>query len=134
MVILSYAVSMIPDWQAAIGNAVSMLKPGGTLGVVDFHVSPAPRDTTGGVRHGFATRHFWPAWFAHDGVHLDARHLPSLRTLLPDHDVVESRAPVPYLPFARVPYYRFVGRRPDGHGINRVASDESSIGVDSSAG
>jgi len=86
---------------------VAMLKPGGVLGVVDFYVAPARAE--GGVRHGALTRAFWPAWFRHDGVRLDAGHLPALRRALPRHEVVEARAPVPYLPLARVPYYRFVG-------------------------
>lgn len=108
-VILSYALTMIPDWRAAIDNAVAMLAPGGVLAVVDFHVSPA-RAEPGCAQHGAATRWFWPAWFRHDGVRLDERHLPTLRRLLPLHAVVEHRAPVPWLPLARVPYYRFTGR------------------------
>ncbi len=35
-VILSYALSMIPDWQAALAQAASVLAPGGSLHVVDF--------------------------------------------------------------------------------------------------
>lgn len=35
-VYLSYAISMIPDWQAAIRQAVSVLAPGGSLHIVDF--------------------------------------------------------------------------------------------------
>lgn len=35
-VILSYAVSMIPDWQGALEQAATTLKPGGSLHVVDF--------------------------------------------------------------------------------------------------
>ena len=110
-VILSYALTMIPDWRGAIENAIAMLKPGGILGVVDFYVSPARRDTNDGAHHGALTRRFWPAWFAHDGVRLNARHLPTLRQLLPDNQIVEARATVPYLPLGRVPYYRFVGRK-----------------------
>lgn len=108
-VILSYALTMIPDWRAAIDNAIAMLKPGGALGVVDFHVSPAQADA-GSAQHGAATRWFWPRWFAHDGVRLDQAHLPTLRRRMPLNSVVESRAQVPWLPLARVPYYRFVGR------------------------
>ncbi|HEY0178216.1 MAG TPA: class I SAM-dependent methyltransferase [Dokdonella sp.] len=114
-VILSYALTMIPDWRGALANAAAMLKPGGTLAVVDFYVSPA-RAARGAVQHDASTRRFWPAWFRHDGVRLSAAHLPALRALLPRHDVVEARAPVPYLPFARVPYYRFVGRKDAGAG------------------
>ena len=35
-VILSYSVSMIPDWQAALATAARHLSPGGQLHVVDF--------------------------------------------------------------------------------------------------
>ena len=109
VVILSYALTMIPEWRVAIDNAISMLRPGGALAVVDFHVSPAQADR-GSAQHRAITRWFWPRWFAHDGVRLDAAHLPLLRRRLPLHRVVESDAKVPWLPFARVPYYSFVGR------------------------
>lgn len=111
-VLLSYALTMIPDWRATIANALAMLKPGGVLGVVDFYVSEARPAHVGAVRHSAVTRAFWPRWFGHDGVRLDARHLPALRGTLSRHEVVEARAPVPYLPLARVPYYRFVGFKP----------------------
>lgn len=111
-VFLSYALTMIPDWRAALANAFAMLKPGGVLGVVDFYVSEARPAHAGAIRHSAVTRAFWPRWFGHDGVRLDARHLPALREVLPRHEVVEARAPVPYLPLARVPYYRFVGFKP----------------------
>ena len=109
-VYLAYALTMIPDWAAAIDNAIAMLKPGGLLGVVDFYVS-APAPAPGLVRHSAWARAFWPRWFRHDGVHLDARRLQRLRERLPDHELSERRAAVPYLPGLRVPYYRFVGRK-----------------------
>jgi len=109
-VYFSYALTMIPNWSAALDNALAMLKPGGTLGVVDFHVSPA-RPDPGCERHSALTRWLWPAWFRHDGVRLDAEKLPTLRRRLPDHTFVEERAPVPYVPFGRVPYFVFVGRK-----------------------
>lgn len=111
VVILSYALTMIPDWRGAISNAIAMLKPGGVLGAVDFYVSPAARDAADCAQHGALTRRFWPAWFAHDGVYLNAQHLPTLRRLLPDNEIFEARASVPYLPLGRVPYYRFIGRK-----------------------
>ncbi len=110
VVILSYALTMMPDWRAAIDNAVTMLKPRGVLAVVDFHVSPA-RAEAGRVQHGTLMRHFWPMWFAHDGVRLDAAHLPALCRAVPRHDLIEASAPLPYVPLARVPYYRFVGHK-----------------------
>ena len=35
-VVLSYALSMIPDWQATLAHAAGLLAPGGRLHVVDF--------------------------------------------------------------------------------------------------
>lgn len=110
IVILSYALTMIADWSAAIANARAMLKHGGLLAVVDFHVSAAA-PAGGRERHGWFTRRFWPLWFGHDGVELDARRLDALCEAFPRHELVESSAAVPYLPMLRVPYYRFFGHR-----------------------
>lgn len=35
-IVLSYSLSMIPDWQGALDHAAGQLAPGGTLHVVDF--------------------------------------------------------------------------------------------------
>jgi len=110
-VYLSYALTMIDDWEAAIDNALAMLKPGGTLGVVDFHVAPAAAQADE-PRHGIFTRRFWPLWFGHDGVRPDARHLRRLRRLMPEHVWREGWARLPYLPGLRAPWYLFVGRKP----------------------
>jgi S-adenosylmethionine-diacylgycerolhomoserine-N-methlytransferase len=109
-VYFSYSLTMIPDWRAALGNALAMLKPGGVLGVVDFYVS-ARRPAPGLVHHNGLTRAFWPRWFGHDGVRLDPRHLVELCERLPRHEVVECRTAIPYLPAARVPYYLFIGHK-----------------------
>ncbi len=113
-VYFSYSLTMMPDWRAALDNALEMLKPGGILGVVDFyHADRQP--AFGLARHGLFTRHFWRRWFAHDGVRLNPQHLATLRARLLQHDLVESRTVVPYLPLLRVPYYLFVGRKPHDH-------------------
>jgi S-adenosylmethionine-diacylgycerolhomoserine-N-methlytransferase len=110
-VYFSYALTMMPEWRGAIDNALAMLKPGGTLGVVDFYVSEE-HPPEGLARHSWATRRLWPAWFGHDGVRLSAEHLPYLRARLQAVALEERRAPVPYVPLARVPYYVLVGRKP----------------------
>lgn len=99
-VYFSYALTMIPDWRAAIDNALAMLGPGGRLGVVDFHL---PED---GGRLGNA---FWRRWFGHDGVNLSAEHVRYLRARCPTHRFQARRGAVPYLPGLRAPYYLFVG-------------------------
>lgn len=110
VVYFSYSLTMIPDWEGAIRNALTMLRPGGRLGVVDFYVSEADPDSA--LRcHNAVTRWFWPRWFGHDGVHPNPAHLSTLRRLLPDHDLHEGFGPVPYLPGLRVPHYRLLGRR-----------------------
>ncbi|MEM7687630.1 MAG: methyltransferase domain-containing protein [Pseudomonadota bacterium] len=35
-IILSYSLSMIPDWEGALGHAAAQLAPGGELHIVDF--------------------------------------------------------------------------------------------------
>jgi S-adenosylmethionine-diacylgycerolhomoserine-N-methlytransferase len=43
-VMISYSLSMIPDWHAVLDNAVLRLKPGGQLHIVDFgHQERLPR-------------------------------------------------------------------------------------------
>ncbi len=97
-----YALTMIPDWAAAIDNAIAMLRPGGVLGVVDFHLpGRAP------ARHAF-----WRRWFAHDGVWLSDRHLPYLCQRLRPLLVREARVRLPFLPWLRAPYYLYIGQKP----------------------
>jgi S-adenosylmethionine-diacylgycerolhomoserine-N-methlytransferase len=110
VVYFSYALTMIPDWRAAVDNALAMLRPGGVLGVVDFHL-PAPYDDEGILSRRARANRFWRAWFAHDGVRLSQEHLPYLRSRLAAEVSVERAGAVPYLPWLRVPYYILVGRK-----------------------
>ena len=111
IVVMAYALTMIPDWQAALANALAMLRPGGQLAVVDFTLTPEQRSVT---------RSFWKAWFGHDGVHPDLAHLPALRTLLPDHEAVVAATHLPYLPGLAMPYYRFLGRKAGSATLSRI--------------
>ena len=111
VVTFSYSLTMIPDWFAAIENAMRMLKPGGVIGVVDFYV--ARKHASAPLRrHGWFTRHFWPTWFASDNVFPSADHLPFLRSHFETLWCEESRSKVPYIPFIRTPFYQFIGRKP----------------------
>ena len=110
-VYFSYALTMIPDWRAAVDNALAMLRPGGLLGAVDFYA--ASRDASAGrARHGTLSRNFWRRWFSHDGVCLDPRQLPYLLEHTGPVVCEQRRASVPYLPGLRVPYYVYIGRKP----------------------
>lgn len=111
VVTFSYSLTMIPDWFAAIDNALRILKPGGTIGVVDFFVSRKFPDADR-VRHGWCTRNFWPVWFATDNVFPSRDHLPYLAKRFETIELHEARAKVPYMLWMKTPYYRFVGRKP----------------------
>ncbi len=109
-VLLSYALTMMPDWRGTIDNAHRMLAPGGSIAVVDFHVSAA-RPPAGRQRHSRFARAFWPRWFGHDGVHPDPAHLDVLSSRFDTGHLSEHSARLPWLPCLRAPYYLYIGRR-----------------------
>lgn len=111
VVTFSYSLTMIPDWFQAIERAEQLLRPGGVIGVVDFHVS-RKHVRAGRARHPWWTRTFWPAWFAMDDVFLSPDHLPMLEQRFSPVQIEERRAKIPYLPIGRTPYYLFIGRKP----------------------
>jgi len=110
VVTFSYSLTMIPDWFAAIENALRILKPEGRIGVVDFYVS-RKHPANGLVRHRWFTRNFWPTWFATDNVFPDKDHLPFLLSHFEKLELLESRCKIPYIPFLRMPYYRLLARK-----------------------
>lgn len=110
VVTFSYSLTMIPDWFAAIDNALRMLKPGGVIGVVDFYVS-RKHAVQPLKKHGWSTRSFWPVWFAGDNVFPSADHLPYLQRHFSTQWLEEKRSKVPYIPFVRTPYYQFIGAK-----------------------
>tara|TARA_B100000809_G_scaffold251743_1_gene285605 strand:+ start:1651 stop:2382 length:732 start_codon:yes stop_codon:yes gene_type:complete len=111
VVTFSYSLTMIPNWFAAVENAFQMLRPGGILGVVDFYVS-RKHPATNFQRHSWFTRHFWPIWMSSDNVFPSSDHVPFLHSRFESMIFQQMRARIPYLPFLRIPYYIFVGRKP----------------------
>lgn len=110
VVTFSYSLTMIPDWFAAIDNARQMIATGGLIGVVDFYVARKyPLD--GHKQHSWFTRTFWPAWFGSDNVFPSPDHVPYLERHFETLRLEEKDAGVPYVPFATMPYYRFIGRK-----------------------
>lgn len=110
VVTFSYSLTMIPDWFAAIENALRILKPGGTIGVVDFYVSRKfPME--GHKRHRWFTRTLWPVWFGNDNVFPCPDHVPFLHKHFEPIRFDEAMCKLPYVPLLRTPFYRFVGRK-----------------------
>ncbi len=110
VVTFSYALTMIPEWFAAIDQAHRLLRPGGMIGVVDFFVG-RKYPAEGQVRHPWLTRAFWPIWFGLDNIQLTPDHVAYLQRRFAQVHFSEHRGRMRYLPLARVPYYRFVGRK-----------------------
>ena len=109
-VYFSYSLSMIPPWFAAIDNAHKNLALGGMIGVVDFQVAPRGGSSRG-FRQSKLGRFFWPFWFDHDGVRLNADLLAYLQYRFETVEVRELRSPIPYMPGLQVPYFIFIGRK-----------------------
>jgi S-adenosylmethionine-diacylgycerolhomoserine-N-methlytransferase len=101
---------MIPDWFAAIENAIRMLKPGGLIGVVDFYVGRKypPAELK---KQKWLARTLWQPWFATDNVFPSPDHLPFLLDRFEKVHVLEDRFRMPYVPLLRTPYYQFIGRK-----------------------
>lgn len=110
VVTFSYSLTMIPDWFAALENALAMLKPGGYIGVVDFYVG-RKFAATGTQQHRWLARSLWPLWFATDNVFPSPDHLPFLRHHFEPVSLVEARNRLPYVPLLKTPYYQFIGRK-----------------------
>lgn len=110
VITFSYSLTMIPDWFAAIDNALNNLSDEGMVGVVDFFVSRKHATPTH-QQHKWLTRTGWSTWFANDNVFLSPDHLPYLQRKFSTVSLEERRAKIPYIPLARVPYYQFIGRK-----------------------
>jgi S-adenosylmethionine-diacylgycerolhomoserine-N-methlytransferase len=115
IVTFSYSLTMIPDWFAAIEQAQRILKPGGTIGVVDFFVARKWAESPH-AKHGWFTRTFWPTWFANDNVFLSADHLPFLERHFETVHREEHLGKVPFMPLVKAPYYLYLGRKPEDTG------------------
>lgn len=111
VVTFSYSLTMIPDWFAAIENALAMLKPGGHIGVVDFYVG-RKHPPAGLQKQKWLARTLWQPWFATDNVFPSPDHLPFLINHFEQVHLVEARNRMPYVPLLRTPYYQFIGRKP----------------------
>ncbi len=112
VVTFSYSLTMIPDWFAAIDNARRILKPGGLIGVVDFHVGRKyPPEKL--KRQKWLARSLWPTWFATDNVFPSPDHLPYLMNRFEPVQISENRNRMPYVPLLKTPWYWFVGKKPE---------------------
>jgi S-adenosylmethionine-diacylgycerolhomoserine-N-methlytransferase len=109
--IFSYSLSMIPDWRAALANAVRQVRPGGLIGIVDFYTLPERPPGAFKPLSGW-DRFFWPRWFSHDGVMLRPEVPAALLGVAATVRLEQGKARLPYLPFVRAPWFFWIGRTP----------------------
>ncbi|WP_442485423.1 class I SAM-dependent methyltransferase [Aeoliella sp. SH292] len=105
-----YSLTMIPNWYDAIDHALTLLKPGGTIGVVDFYVAKK-YPPEGRAKHSWFRRSFWPVWFSNDNVFPNPDLLPYLERRFETVSVDEHAGKIMMIPMLRIPYFRFVGRK-----------------------
>jgi S-adenosylmethionine-diacylgycerolhomoserine-N-methlytransferase len=110
IVTFSYSLTMIPDWFEAISGADRMLKDNGIIGVADFYVSRKYPDP-GRAEHSRWVKNWWKYFFARDNVFLNEDHLPFLERRFETVWLEEGCRTIPYIPFPKVPYYGFLGRK-----------------------
>ena len=103
IVTISYALVMIPDWKAAIQNALRLLRPGGHLCVCDFTVLP----DQGQWR---LAQRFWTSTFAADHVHLNPEHRQYLKEVTEAKFEDTGFGGLPYTPpMLRAAWYAYIG-------------------------
>ena len=109
LVTFSYSLTMIPDWFSAMEQAISLLKPGGYLAIVDFYVGRKyPKE--GEIQQSWFTRTFWRTFFALDNVRLSDDHIPFLESR---HNLrvvfkSEKNGGIPYIPLIKAPHYLLI--------------------------
>jgi len=128
LITMSYSLTMIPDWEAALRNAYRMLKVGGYIAVADFTITP---------ESGLWNRTLWPAVFKHDNVHLRESHIPTLNAMFRKvHCAVESGG-FPWVPeivsavgggIAGAAAYHF-GASLDVPGVPSTVASPSALGI-----
>ena len=95
VVLMSYSLSMIPQWQEALRCAALELKPGGRIGVVDFCMQ---NPTTAAL--------WFCRWMKLHNVMVDRPYLPLLTSAFSPSLQVTRKA------FSGLwSFYRYVGRR-----------------------
>jgi S-adenosylmethionine:diacylglycerol 3-amino-3-carboxypropyl transferase/ubiquinone/menaquinone biosynthesis C-methylase UbiE len=102
VVLITYALTMIPDWRAAIGVADACLAEGGVLAVADFTVAPASS-----ALHQRCLTYM----FSHDHVHLNHGHIEHMDRQFDRVNVHYGRGGFPLTPLIEADYYWGVWRK-----------------------
>ena len=92
IVLITYSVTMIPDWEKSINNAISCLKKNGYLGICDFTTK----------NHNFTfIKNFWKKLFSMDNVYINDNHFDYLEGKLKKVFYRYDFGGFPYIPFLK---------------------------------
>lgn len=108
-VLCTYSFTMIPDWRAAMRNAVSSAKPGGFFGVADFTILDHRAPVS--VRQWTFEQLFWKTLFSFDRVRLNHDHVEYLQELARPLSMRFREGDFPLVPALTCPYYYGVFER-----------------------
>lgn len=104
VVSISYAVTMIPNWEDVLKNAYRLLKPGGHICVCDFTVDPSSQWS--------ASQSFWKYLFSTDHIYLNEAHITTLQSMFEQTHLEMHYGTFPYVPsLLKCPYYAFIGKK-----------------------
>eukprot|EP00055_Hartaetosiga_balthica_P010606 m.45773 g.45773 ORF g.45773 m.45773 type:complete len:764 (-) comp7235_c3_seq1:359-2650(-) len=115
IITFSYSLSMIPDKDAALAQAMRLLKPDGAIGIADFFAEAEKMDDSKPISNVLSTVYDTGCrlWFKQDGVHL----LPNDRFDVLAENGIEAvcserfRGSVPLLPILRPWHGIWIGRK-----------------------
>jgi len=108
MVTFSYSLTMIPNFYAAVDNAVGFLKLDGYLGIADFFVSG--RYDVPLRQMGWLSRWFWRAVFDTDNIDIGPERRSYLEHKLVRMHEFNGKGPIPFVPVLRAPWYVWIGQ------------------------
>ena len=107
---MSYSLSMIPSYFAAVDKAESLLSDVGIIGVVDFYVmADYDRTSHDGKHVSWLPRQFWKMWFEIDRVFLESSRREYLEYRFDTLKTLNGRNKfiIPFL--VKIPYYIWIG-------------------------
>jgi len=109
LITFSYSLSMIPPFHEAVDQAMSYLDNDGLFGVCDFFVS-GKYDLP--IRQMcWGRRFFWRCIFDMDNIDIGPERRNYLDCRMDREWELNGQGSIPYVPFLRVPWYVWIGRK-----------------------
>ena len=96
LIIISYAITMIPDWEKTLSNCKNALKDGGYLACSDFTID---------ITQNWISQQFWKFMLSFNRIYLTADHIHHLKKLFHIRYGKLEYGGFPMIPFLKCPYY-----------------------------